>query len=249
MKWKVPMLPNYLVLRALDHALGAGLGAPLAKFLREPALSVRFRPEVKLYLLDAEALPEHACSRGQKRRALCQGRASKRKRTLLDAIQGSARLHLRVDEGSVGWAALRHAFLKMRVVGSYWWDRPHRRKNDVNLALQKSGLWLTILEATVCFNFVFGPFHGAGHFRAVQGCAQDFFAIANEDSELFMLFYPVLAHDCGTYEDVSHGSPEHARSVFEATSTRPIFRAMEGGSQIGEVVPCVRPHGNLQDML
>ena len=178
---RVAGAPNVMALLGHDHALRVGMGLALADFKPAAAL-LPLGPDQKRYVVDASALPGDVLQRGEKQRVCIEDVSSGKRRLECPAsLATSCRtLHLRVDQGSIGWPAAHFLFTRGGICGSFFWDPAHRFHNDVRGALVASDLWMKVIECTMAFNMPQGPWSKASFFRKACQCADDFFITQNE---------------------------------------------------------------------
>ena len=221
---RVARAPNVMALLGHDHALRVGMGLALADFKPAAAL-LPLGPDQKRYVVDASALPGDVLQRGEKQRVCIEDVSSGKRRLECPAsLATSCRtLHLRVDQGSIGWPAAHFLFTRGGIGGSFFWDPAHRFHNDVRGALVASDLWMKVIECTLAFNMPQGPWSKASFFRKACQCADDFFITQNEHHPHFLHFFEQMALDLDPVTALPWGSDEHLRHVWDLAKVHNTF--------------------------
>lgn len=122
-------IANILVLRAIDTALRWGINHTLASFRTETKLQPLPFGQVRKFL-DIAELDDSLRRPDTKRRAFLMSSDGSRCEEILDSMLSAGALHLRADQGSVGWCGYQYLFLEMPVDGTFNYDPPHRVHNE-----------------------------------------------------------------------------------------------------------------------
>jgi len=123
------------------------------------------------------------------------------------------------DEGSNGLAAANYMGSVACGMNLVWRrDPPHRDWNDAKAALKETGLWQSVLKATLAFNANYGPFMGAGfNQEKVEAWKEYLNGLKRNDPDKWQLF---AEHETFIMEDFgkSKNSVERAL-ILERLST------------------------------
>jgi len=156
---KLPRLPAYAQLLAIDHALSVAIGCSLDQFKVPGSCIIRALHAHETRLLNPAT---NAWSVYDHNTNTCT-------RELAADAAPFAVLAVFADQGSIGWSGFSFAMHHMQLLSAVFADPNHRVWNDIKLAAQTctACLWRTICEMTLVFNINYGPF-GKGHWFAAK---------------------------------------------------------------------------------
>ena len=136
------LIPNAVHVRALDHALGAGVGHALAHFQCTTPVQALAATDERFFvapetvpgytLADRAGVPDTAVYR----RSCVQDMRTKATRLEVPDLQSQACLWQVPDQGPVGWSALFWQYCHMHVFGWFMEDPHHRCWSDTKLAFK-----------------------------------------------------------------------------------------------------------------
>ena len=206
--------PNLQLMRAYDHTLQVSCSLSLSYFAVPEDMQMKpLQAGEGRYTVEAASLPGPLVGQGQKRRVCIRAAAGKTRLECPLVQQMPPQLHIRLDQGTVGWPAMFFMFHGLKLEGSFWWDPAHRFHNDIKGALKGAGLWYMVLETTLAFNFRQGPWQKASFFRQTVEVMEKYLDTEfGQDDELFNTFYEPLATDLGMMGP-GFGTTEHMEQV------------------------------------
>jgi hypothetical protein len=141
-----------------------------------------------------------------------------RKRSRLEVVWSRPRaiLFQVLDMGSIGWPSKRILFSGPYAIhGFFDMDPPHRRHDNVLLALGDSGCGWAKQEVQLNQGLANAPFGGSAHFGKIKEAAAEFFDLYGPESEEFMAFYPRIAlHLHRGQLPYEYGSREHIARIL-----------------------------------
>lgn len=126
---KAEKVANLLVLRAIDTALRWGVNKTLVAFRLEVKLRPLLSGQVRKFVA-VEELSESQRRPGATHRAFLQVPGEEWAEEIPDSMLEVDVIHVRTDQGSVGWAAYQYLFLEMPINGTFSYDPPHHVHNE-----------------------------------------------------------------------------------------------------------------------
>lgn len=133
----------------------------------------------------------------------------------------SPSLHVKVDQGSVGWQFYQWLFHSGKVRGSLEQDEHHRGPNDAKEATLATGLYSSMLLWTAVFNVFGGPWNN-GHFHwYLKGFAEQF------GGEAYLPIAQLLYEDMVSElkaEGPGVGTEEHLRCLHAQVAECPLIK-------------------------
>lgn len=219
-------MANALGVKALDHALRKGCGRSLADFIPQTALTPLKQTETRYLVLNSD-LPKAY------QKAECIGRSC-----VVDEATGDRRLevpaemlsepslHLRSDQGSMGWVGNNCLFAEGQSVlsGTSIWDPCHYLANQLSNAIKAAGLWFSVCELVVVLNLCQGPWMGSAWFQTAKDAMSEYLAESSPECPLFLCMYEWLARDLGEDGPAHFGLKSHLTSVWARISDADVFR-------------------------
>jgi hypothetical protein len=221
---RMKRFPNLLVVLAHDHALRVSTGLGLSDFVCVKPLAALANGETR-YFTKSSDLPPEMSSMGECQRSCIVDRDGQRRLELPAPVWHQRELHLRQDQGAVGWPGCLFMYHDAHIVGTYFADLPHRFHGDLKNALRAAGLWLLILETTLCFNLQQGPWSRAAFFQKVKTTAHDYFEQQGwSRDKIFAQLYEEITKDSDTQHLPNFGSDEHLVKTWEHCQASPIWK-------------------------
>lgn len=219
------MVANQMVVKAIDHALRGGAGRALIGFKPSRRLEP-LRPGEERYFLDIAALPQSCAREGACQRACVRDKATGSTRLELPSeLIGEASLHVRSDQGAIGWPAYIYMFSSIGLNGTYAYDTAHHAHNELENGIKSSKCWWLMLEMTIVLNLVMGPWNGSSWFSTLRGALDTYVANHTWRCPLFAFFYERIAKDFQDCPAGAYGSAEHMEATFARLKTAKVFFA------------------------
>ena len=216
----IPLLPNQIYIRAVDHALKHGLGLDLAMFRASPVLRPLTGSQTRYYV-DGGELPPQQVQNGQKRRS-CLTDSDTGERWLERGQKRQRALHTCTDCGAEGFPALLFLFGSADLRGTMQSDViAHDLHNSVRLALTASGLFLMSLEAAVVANWTHGPWKADGNMEELSLSSADFWQLETCEGELWGALHIKIAADLGMATEEAMGNPDFRALVWAQAQLSP----------------------------
>lgn len=211
---------NWVSILALDRALEATWGLGLKRFVPKRLLGP-LAPDTERVLVPKSALPPSIQASSSNR--TCRAMLKVGDTHTLEAIYSGHRevLHITLDQGSIGWPGRGWLLNRCGVRGTRWPDPCHRHVNNVNDALQTSGLAIFKSEALLLTNTNAGPFGEAANYDKWVGATEEWLASTTVEDPLFEALYGYISWDLhsgalpGTFGTAEH--KEHIRQTIQAT--------------------------------
>ena len=191
-----PRTAAVLTLKCTDHALRAGANIGLSFFFNSTPVAP-LKPEEKRYYVAAADLPEKLRKPGLQRRAAVENTDTGERRLELLGMDGPRhRLHCRSDRGSMGWAQWFPLFALKPIMGSFWFDEPHKFWDTDRNAAAASGLGSLLAALLMCVNVGKAPYGSHSFQHQLDECAREYFSQASINDEWFLEWYERLRSGC-----------------------------------------------------
>ena len=166
--------PNKLVILSWDNALRACLGRSLMAFRPRKRL-IPLEPGVSRHYVDIAQLPESLRRPGATRRVCLKDGAGKTSLELpVQLVEEDDAIHLRIDQGSIGWPAAVYLYTEVGVNELFLWDVCHHIHNEWQNGLKAGQVWLFMLELVVALNLSMGPWKGSAWFWTTKQAMEEF---------------------------------------------------------------------------
>ena len=239
---QVAKLANWRSTRALGQGLRAvGLQGVL-RFMPVERVT-QLAPGMQRRYVPTESLPEqyqHASFGRPLRSVLLMPDGN----TQFECVWSGSRdaLHFRLDCGTIGWPSRGWLIHSEGMRGERWLDPCHRRSNNITDALNWSGLAVFRSEGLVPTNTNAGPWGEAADYQKWKSCVEEYLDSTDTSDELFLAFYPYMAHDLhqgclppdfGTEAHMQFVREEIRRSGSWLARARALSFAPIGGSLCG----------------
>lgn len=224
--WKRPLAPNAEHMRAFDHAIQAGtMGALQLSDFKASQVPRCLQPDEKRYFVSADQLPRHlAADIGCLTRS-CIINKTTSDRTLEVQWTSDRRVLQDVsDQGSIGHPARYYLFQAGLLRGHCWFDPPHRRFNNWQGDVKRTGAQAMRLETSLVMSIRKGPWSGASTYWKLHKTAQQYFDTFDHHEELFGLLYEDIVVDLNEGRvPGGRGTDAHMASTWEACKQCPFF--------------------------
>eukprot|EP00971_Amphidinium_carterae_P241374 4792731-Amphidinium_carterae.1 len=216
---KPQYMPQFWVLRAVDHALYVSRGVGLSDFIptvicAEDSTTTRVfveeRTDSSTGFVEGQVLRWWKATRDDEQTVRLIGEAP-------------VTLHVVTDQGTVGWQL--QFYLQSCAHMSLTWraDVHHRVVNDVRAAVHMTGLQGVMCACTALFNLSTGPWRNASYSNSIQAAWREYMSAESMHGELFEMHFEELASE--SEQSCVYGSEDHYRSLWDKLGSCRLLRS------------------------
>lgn len=141
-------------------------------------------------------------------------------------------LHMKADQGSIGWPALVWLRRKVGLRMTQTFDPHHRWQRDILGAVSHANLNGIRVDFGLVLNAALGPWSGDAHFGTIHGAAEQMKGEVDHTWVVFQMLYPEVCGEMGINSSIM-GSHDHMKMVRAKVLECPMFKKTGMGVKFG----------------